>query len=599
MLVACWSAKGGVGTTVVAASLALLLARRAARASCSPISPATARPSSACPSPTAPASPAGWRPATTCPPTRSRGSRSRRLRAWRSCLGARGRSLPGRARGAGRAARPWAATGRGRLRCDDRAGRGGRRGRRRPAVAPGHPALLPGAAPGHGIPLRPSEVVLVREPGRALSRHDVERPSALPVRGRDRCRPGGRPRRRRRAAGRPPAPLVANGGCAMPRDRRDRCRRARRPRPRRLLESAADRPLDDAGSDRRSCAGRRRCSAPSQVAGVVARVRARIGGLGPLEPLLADPPVTEVMVNGPGPVWVERAGRLERTDVELDRAAIDLLVERVVAPLGLRADRASPVVDARLPDGSRVHVVVPPLAVDGPGVTIRRFGAAAIRPRRVLRPRRRRSAGGAVDAGPTWSSAAARAPARPRCSTRLCGPARPASGSSPSRTPPSCACPASTSCGSRPARRAPTALGAVGVRDLVRNALRMRPDRIVVGEVRGAEALDMLQAMNTGHEGSLSTCHANGPADALRRLETMVLMGRSSCPSAAVREQVLGASTWWCALSGCDRGTAGGRSCRGRLGARSCGRHPALGGRSQVCRPSHPPGPPSGCRRLG
>ncbi len=267
-------------------------------------------------------------------------------------------------------------------------------------------------------------------------------------------------------------------------------------------------------------------------------VAARVRGLGPLDPLLADPAVSEVMVNGPDRVWVERSGRLERVDLTLDAATIGHLIERVVGPLGLRIDRASPLVDARLPDGSRVNAVVPPLAVDGPCLTIRRFVARrvaldAVCPPGVapllawaVRSRLNVLVSGGTGAGKTTllNALAAEIPSGERVVTvedaaelqlprehvvRL--EARPASAEG---------------------------AGEVAVRDLVRNALRMRPDRIVVGECRGPEALDMLQAMNTGHEGSLSTCHANGSADALRRLETMVLTGTVALPLAAVREQV-------------------------------------------------------------
>jgi pilus assembly protein CpaF len=270
----------------------------------------------------------------------------------------------------------------------------------------------------------------------------------------------------------------------------------------------------------------------------VAAVVADVAGLGALEPLLADPDITEVMVNGPGPVWVERTGSLVRTDVVLATPAIEHLIEKVVAPLGLRVDRSSPLVDARLPDGSRVNAVVPPLSVDGPCLTIRRFGARAV-PLEAFCPsgvhalltwavtsRLNVLVSGGTGAGKTTllNALAAFIPDEERVVTvedavelRLPGPhvvrleARPANAEG---------------------------AGEVRLRDLVRNALRMRPDRIVVGEVRGPEALDMLQAMNTGHEGSLSTCHANSPPDALRRLETMVLMGDVALPLAAVRDQV-------------------------------------------------------------
>ena len=279
----------------------------------------------------------------------------------------------------------------------------------------------------------------------------------------------------------------------------------------------------------------------SALAELVQRVTARARGLGALDPLLADPSVTEVMVNGPGPVWIERDGRLERLALHLDRPTIEHLVERVVGPLGLRIDRSSPLVDARLPDGSRVHAVVPPLAVDGPYLTIRRFAVRGIALDAVCAPpiaellgwavRERMNVvvSGGTGAGKTTllNALAAHIPAGERVVTvedaaelrlerehvvRLEARTANAEGA-----------------------------GEVSVRELVRSALRMRPDRIVVGEVRGGEALDMLQAMNTGHEGSLSTLHANSPADALRRLETMVLSGTVALPLAAVRDQIASA----------------------------------------------------------
>jgi pilus assembly protein CpaF len=271
---------------------------------------------------------------------------------------------------------------------------------------------------------------------------------------------------------------------------------------------------------------------------VVDEVRARVEGLGPLEPLLADPAVDEVMVIGGGEVWVERHGVLRRSDVVLDEAVTGSLIERIVAPLGLHVDRATPMVDARLPDGSRVNAVVRPLAVDGPCLTIRRFGVRRIvlddvaaagvvaLLRWAVRSRLNVVVSGGAGAGKTTllNAISSEIPDTERVVTiedaaelSLPGPhvvrleARPPS---------------------------TEGLGEVRVRDLLRNALRMRPDRIVVGEVRSGEALDMLQAMNTGHEGSLSTCHANSPVDALRRLETLVLMGDVALPSAAVREQL-------------------------------------------------------------
>jgi pilus assembly protein CpaF len=309
---------------------------------------------------------------------------------------------------------------------------------------------------------------------------------------------------------------------------------------RRLLAADAHHALDD---DALSALVRAEAPllATEAVAEVVARVRARIGGLGPLEPLLADPQVSDVLINGPGPVWVERAGQLHRTGVSLDRAAIDLLVERVVAPLGLRADRASPVVDARLPDGSRVHVVLPPLAVDGPAITIRRFGAATLPLSRFCGDEVEGLLFGAVGAGLNIVVSGGTGAGKTTLLNSLCGclPAGERVVTVEDAAELSLPGDHVVRLETRPA--SPDGLPAVTVRDLVRAALRMRPDRIVVGEVRGAEALDMVQAMNTGHGGCLSTCHANGPTDALRRVETMALLGGVDLPLDAIRAQILGA----------------------------------------------------------
>ena len=271
---------------------------------------------------------------------------------------------------------------------------------------------------------------------------------------------------------------------------------------------------------------------------LVGQVLAAVSGLGPLERLLADPAVTDVMVNGPGRVWVERAGVVRRVPLDLDAGQIEHLIEKVVSPLGLRIDRTSPLVDARLPDGSRVNAVVPPLAVDGPCLTIRRFGARTL-PLEAFAPpavaallawavaaRLNVLVSGGTGAGKTTllNALGSRIPAGERVIT--------VEDAAELRLP-----------GDHVLRleaRPPNAEGAgeVKVRELVRNALRMRPDRIVVGEVRGPEALDMLQAMNTGHDGSLSTCHANSPTDALSRVETMVLMGEVNLPLGAVRAQL-------------------------------------------------------------
>jgi len=308
----------------------------------------------------------------------------------------------------------------------------------------------------------------------------------------------------------------------------------------RVLAASPDTTLDD-----QALAGLVRTEAPllgsAEVAATVARVRARIGGLGPLEPLLADPGVSDILVNGTGPVWVERHGRLERTAVRLDQTGVGLLVERVVAPLGLRADRGTPIVDARLPDGSRVHVVLPPLAVDGPVVTIRRFGASSLPLTSFCGDEVAGLLAHAVGAGLNMVVSGGTGAGKTTLLNALCQhlPAGErvvtVEDAAELRLPGDHVVRLET----RPP--SPDGMAAVDVRALVRAALRMRPDRIVVGEVRGAESLDMLQAMNTGHGGCLSTCHANGPADALRRIETMALLGRADVPLAAIRSQMLGA----------------------------------------------------------
>lgn len=267
-------------------------------------------------------------------------------------------------------------------------------------------------------------------------------------------------------------------------------------------------------------------------------------GFGPLEALLRDPEVTEVMVNGPDAVFVERAGRIEATPARFtDNAHVVHVIDRILSPLGRRVDEASPMVDARLPDGSRINAIIPPLSLQGPVLTVRRFGARALTPHDLVRlgtlsdqmldllrlavgARRNILVIGGTGSGKTTTLAAIAGfiPRRERVITiedaaelRL-------------------NLPHVVRLESRPASL--EGRGAVTIRALVRNALRMRPDRIVVGEVRGGEALDMLAAMTTGHEGSLSTLHASTPQDAIRRLQTLALMGDLELPYQAVAEQV-------------------------------------------------------------
>ena len=267
-------------------------------------------------------------------------------------------------------------------------------------------------------------------------------------------------------------------------------------------------------------------------------VLADVHGLGPLEPVLSLPDLTDVLVNGPGPVWVEQGGRVRALDLHLDEDTIRHLVERVVAPLGLRADRSAPLVDARLPDGSRVHVVMPPLAVDGPYLTIRRFSARPVPLHRFCARGVEDLLGWAIEARLNVVVAGGTGSGKTTLLNALAGRIRDdervvtVEDAAELRL----AQPHVVRLESRPANAEGT--GEIKIRELVRSALRMRPDRIIVGEVRGPEALDMLQAMNTGHDGSLSTIHANGPTDALRRLETLVLMADVDLPLAAVREQV-------------------------------------------------------------
>lgn len=267
-------------------------------------------------------------------------------------------------------------------------------------------------------------------------------------------------------------------------------------------------------------------------------------GLGPLERLMADGAVSEIMVNSASEIFVERSGRLEATSLAFSsEAAVRSVIERIVAPIGRRIDESSPMVDARLPDGSRVNAVIPPLAVKGSALTIRRFGRQMLHPDDLVRLgsasprivaflqqcialRRNLVISGGTGSGKTTllNVLAEFIPVSERLVTIEDA--------------------AELSLGHanlvRLEARPPNSegRGQVAIRDLLRNALRMRPDRIIVGECRGGEALDMLQAMNTGHDGSLTTVHANSPRDVVARLETMVLMAGMDLPLNAIREQI-------------------------------------------------------------
>ncbi|MBM2620253.1 CpaF family protein [Actinoplanes sp. LDG1-06] len=280
---------------------------------------------------------------------------------------------------------------------------------------------------------------------------------------------------------------------------------------------------------------------------IIKEVTDEVLGHGPIEGLLRDPSVTEVMANGPKHIFVERFGRIERTEVEFDDDAhLRRIIDRICARVGRRVDEASPMVDARLPDGSRVNAIVPPIALDGASLTIRKFSATPL------------TVGDLVSYGTMTRSAAEFLDACVRGRRNVVVSGGTGSGKTTILNVLSSFVPdderivtiedaAELRLGqdhvvrleSRPANA--EGRGIVSSRDLVRNSLRMRPDRIVVGEVRDSAALDMLQAMNTGHDGSLTTLHANTPRDALSRLETMVLMAGMDLPSRAIRDQIASA----------------------------------------------------------
>jgi pilus assembly protein CpaF len=280
---------------------------------------------------------------------------------------------------------------------------------------------------------------------------------------------------------------------------------------------------------------------------LVGEVRHELFGLGPLEPLLADPDICDILVNSPKKVYIERGGKLELTNVEFkDDEHLMRVIERIVSTVGRRIDEASPMVDARLQDGSRVNAIIPPLSLDGPVLSIRRFGADPLRMSSLIekhaltkdmadmfemcvRARLNVLISGGTGAGKTTllNALSSFIPNDERIVTiedsaelQLQQPHVVRLETRPSNI---------------------EGRGEITQRDLVKNALRMRPDRIVIGEVRGGEAIDMLQAMNTGHDGSLTTIHANTPRDALTRIETMIQMTGMRLSDRAMRQQIASA----------------------------------------------------------
>ncbi len=280
---------------------------------------------------------------------------------------------------------------------------------------------------------------------------------------------------------------------------------------------------------------------------IAVELTADILGHGPIERLLEDDSVTEIMVNGPYDVWVERSGRLHKTPVRFsDDGHLQRIISKMVAQVGRRIDESSPMVDARLPDGSRINATIPPLSLTGPLLTIRKFGKHRLDTQALIKK-------GALTAETAELLAKC---VQARLNILISGGT--GSGKTTMLNALSSSIPDSERIitiedaaelylnqrhvlrlESRPKNI--EGEGEIAIRDLVKNSLRMRPDRIVIGECRGAEALDMLQAMNTGHDGSLSTLHANTPRDALARLETMVLMAGYDLPLRAIREQIASA----------------------------------------------------------
>jgi len=280
---------------------------------------------------------------------------------------------------------------------------------------------------------------------------------------------------------------------------------------------------------------------------VITEMTNDLTGFGPINPLLHDPDISEVMVNGPNKVFVEKKGKIILTDVTFrDNDHVLQIIEKIVAPIGRRIDESSPMVDARLPDGSRVNAIIPPLALNGPTITIRKFAEDPFKIEDL------------VGFGTLTEEMAVFLDACVKSSLNIFVSGGTGSGKTTTLNVLSAFIPNDEriitiedaaelqlgqehviSLETRPPNIEGT--GEISIRDLVKNSLRMRPDRIVIGEVRGAEALDMLQAMNTGHDGSLATGHSNSPRDMISRIETMVLLGGVDLPVKAIREQIAGA----------------------------------------------------------
>jgi len=280
---------------------------------------------------------------------------------------------------------------------------------------------------------------------------------------------------------------------------------------------------------------------------IAAEIMDEVVGLGPIEPLLADDDVTEVMVNGAKAVYVERRGRLYRTDVVFrDDEHVMHIIDKIVSPIGRRIDESQPMVDARLPDGSRVNAIIPPLSITGPSITIRKFATNPYDINDIMRfgtlnPEMTKFLEAAVKARLNIIISGGTGSGKTTLLNVLTGyipdDERIVTVEDAAELKLSQEHVISLEARAENIE----GKGAVTIRDLVRNCLRMRPDRIVVGEVRGGEALDMLQAMNTGHDGSLTTGHANSPRDMLARLETMVMMSGMELPVKAIRQQVTSA----------------------------------------------------------